>query len=103
MAENNNKSFCEKYLSEVSGIVRNTIDVMLAKGYDSVDTLLAIDVDEDLKQIEDISFGQKSILREVLQKLDMEYKHLRLESIDPTVRIARSLLQETFGVYPPID
>ena len=65
-------SFCFQYLSRFVGIKRSTIESLVANDYDSIHSLSAFDVDIDLNQLPNVSMGQKSILRDALNRLKTE-------------------------------
>ena len=59
-------TFCFKYLSKFVEIKRSTIDCLLANGYSSSTSLLALNLDLDLNQLPNLSMDQKEVLSEAL-------------------------------------
>jgi len=57
------------YLRQNKSLKSSTIQSLISYGFDSNDTLIALDFGLDFEQMKDISLGQKSILRNILIKL----------------------------------
>jgi DNA gyrase/topoisomerase IV subunit A len=57
------------YLRQNKSLKSSTIESLISYGFDSNDTLIALDFGLDFEQMKDISLGQKSILRNILIKL----------------------------------
>jgi hypothetical protein len=57
------------YLRQNKSLNSSTIDSLIECGFDSNDSLIALDFNIDLPQIKNINFGQKSLLRKLLTEL----------------------------------
>ncbi|CAG2177693.1 unnamed protein product [Oppiella nova] len=62
-------TFCFRYLSESKSIKPETIVSLVNHGFDSIYTLMAVDVDKDLVRLSDISLGQRCLLRIIIADL----------------------------------
>ncbi|CAG2169663.1 unnamed protein product [Oppiella nova] len=66
-------TFCFDYFSHIKGIKCETIVSLMANGFDSIHTVLAIDVDTDLVEMRDMSLGQKCLLKKAIKDLNERY------------------------------
>jgi hypothetical protein len=57
------------YLRQNKSLKSSTIQSLISYGFDSNETLIALDFDLDFDQMKDICLGQKSILRNILNEL----------------------------------
>ena len=75
MNEENN--FTQNFFSRFSVIEEKTIESLVANGYHNEESLLYLDLKEDLPSIPGINFAQKGILRKILTEFQDSKKELK--------------------------
>ena len=76
------RSFAYDFFSRVDGLLPKSIEIMIKNGYDSLYSLLAIDLDKDLDKIKDINLGQKSIIRAAIRHFINNYNFDNIDVVN---------------------
>ena len=61
------------HLKQSKGVTEKTINLLSSYGFNSSDTLMAMDVSKDLPQLTDINLGQRALLRQLIKEYKTSY------------------------------